>query len=266
MSRVWELIDRLNPRGLLYSTYEQRLLAELDRSRLPKHVAVLADGNRRWAKLNAQGQSLTEGYKKGADKLVEFCHWCDDVGIQVVTLWVLSTDNLNRGGDAAITPILDAISGLITQLSENADWHVRAMGDLTLLPEPYATDFARAKTETEGRAGLHINVAVGYGGRHELLDAVRSLLASEAERGATLAEVAEHIEFDSIAEHLYTKGQPDPDLIIRTSGEQRMSGFLMWQSAHSEYYFCEALWPDFRRVDFVRALRSYTQRERRFGR
>ncbi len=104
------------------------------------------------------------------------------------------------------------------------------------------------------------------GGRHELRDAVRSLLASEAAKGTSLDELADTLEIDHISEHLYTAGQPDPDLIIRTSGEQRMSGFLIWQSAHSEYYFCEALWPDFRKVDFVRALRDYSQRERRFGR
>ncbi len=111
-----------------------------------------------------------------------------------------------------------------------------------------------------------MNVAVAYGGRHELRDAVRSLLADEAAKGVDLATLAETLEIDHIAEHLYTAGQPDPDLIIRTSGEQRLSGFLMWQSAHSEFYFCEALWPDFRKVDFIRALRSYTQRERRYGR
>jgi short-chain Z-isoprenyl diphosphate synthase len=111
-----------------------------------------------------------------------------------------------------------------------------------------------------------VNIAVSYGGRHEIRDALRSLLAEESEKGSTLADLAETLEIEHIADHLYTAGQPDPDLIIRTSGEQRLSGFLMWQSVHSEYYFCEALWPDFRRVDFLRALRAYGQRERRFGR
>ena len=110
-----------------------------------------------------------------------------------------------------------------------------------------------------------VNIAVSYGGRHELRDAVRSLLAEEARHGTPISELAETLDIEQIAEHLYTKGQPDPDLIIRTSGEQRLSGFLMWQSAHSEFYFCEALWPDFRKVDFIRALRSYGARERRFG-
>jgi short-chain Z-isoprenyl diphosphate synthase len=118
---------------------------------------------------------------------------------------------------------------------------------------------------TAANPGLVVNVAVGYGGRHEIADAVRSLLAEQSARGATLDDLANELTVEHIAEHLYTRGQPDPDLVIRTSGEQRLSGFLLWQSAHSEFYFCEAYWPDFRRVDFLRALRDYAARSRRFG-
>ena len=135
-----------------------------------------------------------------------------------------------------------------------------------MLPATMAQQLEAAKQATRGLDGMLVNFAIAYGGRHELRDAVRSLMLAQAERGATLRELAASLEVDQIEEHLYTRGQPDPDLIIRTSGEQRLSGFLMWQSAHSEFYFCEALWPDFRRVDFLRALRSYSQRERRFGR
>jgi short-chain Z-isoprenyl diphosphate synthase len=122
-----------------------------------------------------------------------------------------------------------------------------------------------ASRDTADIDGMLVNIAVSYGGRYELRDAVRSLLAEHAKHGTSIDELAQNLDIEHIAEHLYTKGQPDPDLIIRTSGEQRLSGFLMWQSAHSEFYFCEALWPDFRKVDFIRALRSYGQRERRFG-
>jgi short-chain Z-isoprenyl diphosphate synthase len=252
--------------GLLYGTYEQRLLADLDRSRLPRHVAVLADGNRRWARANAPGQTLVAGYRAGADRLVDFVGWCDEVGLQVVTLWVLSTDNLSRTAADEVGPLLEVIVSLVEELARRRRWVVQIVGDLDLLPSDQAAALRRAVAPTADCAGMHINVAVSYGGRHELRDAFRSLLAAEAARGATLAELAQRLEIDQIAQHLYTAGQPDPDLIIRTSGEQRLSGFLMWQSAHSEFYFCEALWPDFRRVDFLRALRSYTQRERRFGR
>lgn len=261
-----ELLDRLHPSGLLYSTYEGRLLDQLDRSRLPQHVAVLADGNRRWARLNAPGEPLVAGYRAGADKLKSFCAWCDEVGIPVVTLWVLSTDNLQRAETGELGPLLKVIENLVTALATNLRWRVQIVGDLRLLPGSMASALEDAVESSAGHRGMHVNVAIAYGGRHELRDAVRSLLAEEAARGTSLEDLARSLEIDQIAEHLYTKGQPDPDLIIRTSGEQRLSGFLMWQSAHSEFYFCEALWPDFRKVDFLRALRSFTQRERRYGR
>jgi len=263
--RLHEAIDRLHPAGLLYSTYEARLLSELDRSRLPHHVAVMADGNRRWARMNAPGQPLVAGYQAGADKLREFVDWCDEVGIRVVTLWVLSTDNFSRSTTDELGPLLEVIEHLVTDLASRGRWCVQAVGDLDLLPAEMAASLRRAHEATASLQGMHINVAVAYGGRHELRDAVRSLLRQEADRGTDLATLSQTLEIEDIAGHLYTKGQPDPDLIIRTSGEQRMSGFLIWQSVHSEFYFCEALWPDFRKVDFLRALRSFSQRERRYG-
>ncbi|MCC6498446.1 MAG: di-trans,poly-cis-decaprenylcistransferase [Propionibacteriaceae bacterium] len=260
--RVRERLNKLQPLGFLYSAYETQVLAQLDRAALPRHVAVLADGNRRWARTNAPDQPLVVGYQAGADKLREFVDWCSDLGIGVVTLWVLSTDNLTRSGAEELSPLLTVIENLVADLS--ASYRVQVVGDLNLLPDQMAERLR--KVELQERPGIHVNVAVAYGGRRELRDAFRSLLASEAAKGTSLDELAETLEIDHISEHLYTAGQPDPDLIIRTSGEQRMSGFLIWQSAHSEYYFCEALWPDFRKVDFIRALRSYAQRERRYGR
>ncbi|WP_114558649.1 isoprenyl transferase [Desertihabitans aurantiacus] len=264
--RVREWLDRLHPAGLLYSTYEHRLLAEIDPRRLPRHVAVLADGNRRWARLNAPGQPLVAGYRAGARKLREFVEWCDEAGIRVVTLWVLSTDNFGRTTDEEVEPLLEVIEQMVADLVDAGRWPVKPVGAFDLLPEATAERLRVADQETRHIEGMHINIAVSYGGRHELRDAVRSLLADHARRGTSIEQLARTLEIDEIAEHLYTSGQPDPDLIIRTSGEQRMSGFLMWQSAHSEFWFCDALWPDFRKVDFVRALRSYASRERRFGR
>ena len=258
-------VNALVPRGLIYATYEQRLLRQLDRDRLPEHVAVLADGNRRWARANAPGQELVVGYRAGAAKLKQFITWCEEVGIPIVTLWVLSTENLERSDTDELAPLLEVIRDLVADLADGTR-RVQVVGDLNLLPDGIAEDLRAAAASTDGAAGTHVNVAVSYGGRHELRDAVRSLLAAEAEKGTDLAVLADTLEIDHISEHLYTAGQPDPDLIIRTSGEQRLSGFLIWQSAHSEFYFCEALWPDFRKVDFIRALRAYSQRERRFGR
>ncbi|MDF1489124.1 isoprenyl transferase [Tessaracoccus caeni] len=266
MTAAGEFVGRFWPPSFLYSGYEKKILSHLDADRLPRHVAVLADGNRRWARMNAPGEPLVAGYRAGAVKLLDFVEWCDEVGIQVVTLWVLSTDNLARSEASELAPLLGVIEQLVDDLATRGTWRVRAVGALDLLPAECAEKLAASASRTEGADGMQVNVAVSYGGRHELRDAVRSLLAQRAAEGATLDEVAETLEIDEISEHLYTKGQPDPDLIIRTSGEQRLSGFLLWQSAHSEFYFCEALWPDFRRVDFIRALRAYTQRERRFGR
>ena len=266
LERWREYVDRLHPSGLLYATYEHRLIAELDHERLPRHVAVLADGNRRWARTNAPGQPLVAGYQAGARRLRDFVEWCDEIGIPVVTLWVLSTDNYSRATKAELAPLLEVIEEMVDDLAATGRWHVHPVGALDLLPSSSAARLRKADTDTAGHGGMMINIAVSYGGRHELRDAVRSLLAEHARDGTTIAELAETLDIEHIADHLYTKGQPDPDLIIRTSGEQRLSGFLMWQSVHSEFYFCEALWPDFRKVDFIRALRAYGQRERRFGR
>jgi short-chain Z-isoprenyl diphosphate synthase len=249
-------------RDVMYGIYERRLLAELPADRLPRHVGAIVDGNRRWARW--AGADVNNGYQAGADKVVEFVQWCDELGVQVVTLWVLSTDNLDRPIDE-VSPLLDVITDLVDELAATRRWRLLPMGALDLLPATAVQRLKTAGDATDDVAGMTVNVAVGYGGRHELADAVRSLLSEHAAKGTTIEELAELLDVDHIAEHLYTKGQPDPDLVIRTSGEQRMSGFLLWQSAHSEFYFCEALWPDFRRVDFLRALRSFAARERRFG-
>jgi len=144
-------------------------------------------------------------------------------------------------------------------------WTLNIVGALDLLPTETARVLKEAAAGTGDRPGVLVNVAVCYGGRREIADAVRSLLQVHAAAGTSIEEVAELLDVEHIAEHLYTRGQPDPDLIIRTSGEQRLGGFLLWQSARSEFYFCEAYWPDFRHVDFLRALRDYANRQRRFG-
>src|SRR6266516_2629702 len=201
-------------RDLVYRLYERKLEASLSGHSIPRHVGVILDGNRRWAR-SAGLADVSSGHQKGADHIFELLAWCRQAGVEVVTLWLLSTDNL-----------------------------------------------ARPAAEVEA---LLVNVAVGYGGRRETADAVRSLLHDHATKGTSIEELAEILDVEHIADHLYTAGQPDPDLVIRTSGEQRLGGFLLWQSAHSEFYFCDAYWPAFRRVDFLRALRSYAARHRRFG-
>ncbi len=247
---------------VLYGMYERRLQKMLDRSQLPAHVGAIVDGNRRWAK--GAGTAVDSGYQAGADKIGEFLGWCDELDVQIVTLWVLSTDNLQRP-ESELVGLLGVIEDLVDKLAEARLWRLRLIGNLDLLPTDFAARMRAAVDSTADLTRMSVNVCVGYGGRQELTDAMRSLLLAQAANGKTLEEVAQTLEVDHIAEHLYTKGQPDPDLVIRTSGEQRLSGFLLWQSVHSEFYFCDALWPAFRRVDFLRAIRSYSGRERRYG-
>jgi short-chain Z-isoprenyl diphosphate synthase len=249
-------------RGLLYGAYERRLAAALPAVRVPKHVGVILDGNRRWAR--AAGIGLASGHRRGADKIDEFLGWCAELHIEVVTLWLLSTDNLARQ-DAELAPLLQIIEDAVRELAESRRWRINPVGALDLLPDATARALKEAQDVTADIPGLLVNVAVGYGGRREIADAVRALLHEHASRGTSIEDLANLLDIEHIAEHLYTKGQPDPDLVIRTSGEQRLSGFLLWQSAHSELFFCEAYWPDFRRVDFLRAVRAYAERERRFG-
>jgi short-chain Z-isoprenyl diphosphate synthase len=243
---------------LLYGVYERRLKASLDSDRIPRHVGIILDGNRRWAAV--QGSSSAHGHRAGAAKIEDFLGWCEEAGVEVVTLWLLSTDNLNRP-QSELEPLLAIIEGTVTALAGNDAWRVHPVGALDLLPDHTAAVLKSAEADTATHTGLLVNVAVGYGGRREVVDAVRALLSDAAAKGTTLDDLASVLD----ADHLYTAGQPDPDLVIRTSGEQRLSGFLLWQSANSEFYFCEAYWPDFRKVDFLRALRSYGARGRRFG-
>ena len=271
--------------NLLYDIYERRLAARIDPATVPHHVGVILDGNRRWAK--SMGFGAAQGHKRGADKIEEFLGWAEQMGVQVVTLWLLSTDNLSRD-PAELSPLLDIIAHAVDELAETGRWSLRLVGAVDLLPEPLAERLRAAvvrsrpasagASESDGAAGhavktaevedrrMQVNIAVGYGGRQEIADAVRELLRERAAAGASLEEVAASLSEEDITEHLYTKGQPDPDLVIRTSGEQRLSGCLLWQSVHSEYYFCEVNWPAFRRVDFLRALRDFAGRERRLGR
>jgi short-chain Z-isoprenyl diphosphate synthase len=250
-------------RGLVYRLYERRLGASLSPSVAPRHVGVMCDGNRRWAR-SAGMLDVSSGHRKGADKIFELLDWCREAGVEVVTLWLLSTDNLVARPEEELELLMEIIGDTVRQLVAQ-HWRVKPVGALDLLPAEMSRVLKDAGEATADYPGLQVNVAVGYGGRREIADAVRSLLQEHATKGTTIEELAEVLDVEHIAEHLYTAGQPDPDLVIRTSGEQRLGGFLLWQSTHSEFYFCDAYWPAFRKVDFLRALRSYAARHRRFG-
>jgi short-chain Z-isoprenyl diphosphate synthase len=253
---------------LIYYLYARRLVREIESRPMPRHVGIILDGNRR----HGRSRGITEPrevYDLGANKLDEILEWCAELDIPTVTLWVFSTDNFQRPA-AEVSGILASIEAKLTALACDPEIHrrrvrVRAIGCLTMLPGPVLAAIRAAERATSSYDGLELNIAVAYGGRQEITDAVRALLWCAAEKQATLAEAIDEVTPEAIASHLYTAGLPDPDLIIRTSGEVRLSGFLLWQSAHSEFYFTDVLWPAFRKIDFLRAIRSFQQRRRRYG-
>ncbi len=250
--------------GLLYRLYRRRILGEIEGLAKPQHVAMILDGNRRWAKARAL-QSSAHGHRAGADKIHEFLTWCEDQGISVVTLYLLSADNLSARATAELNDLADIIESLADQLSRFSNWRVKHVGQADGLPSHLRETLAGAAERSSRNSGLHINLAVGYGGRAEISDAVSRMVREHQARGGTLEDLPDAISVPEIAKHLYTVGQPDPDLVIRTSGEQRLSDFMLWQSAHSEFYFVEALGPDLREIDFLRALRDFGRRQRRYG-
>ena len=257
-------LSRVDASSPLYSIYEARLRSSLDESRLPSHIAVMADGNRRWAR-EAGFTDVAHGYRAGAVKIAELLGWCDDLGIDVATIYLLSTENLSRDA-SELDELLQVIADVVDEIAgPERNWEVRIVGRLEVLPDWMAARLRAAEVASRGRPGVKVNVAIGYGGRHEIADAARELVAQLIEEGRTGQELVDGMTVEAIGEHLYTSGQPDPDLVIRTSGEQRLSGFLLWQSAYSEIWFTEAYWPEFRRVDFLRAMRDYGARNRRFG-
>ncbi|MEK9908147.1 MAG: isoprenyl transferase [Aquiluna sp.] len=248
---------------MLYRFYEQRLESALRPQDMPKHIGVMVDGNRRWAK--EQGFDRALGHAAGAKRIVDFLGWCTDLGIEHVTLYLLSTDNLKGRNQDELRDLVDIITSLSEHLATLGRWKLQIVGDMDSLPTEAAERLVRVEEATSNNQGTHVNLAIAYGGRKEIADAMRRILRKHASSGDSLEQLAEVLTPELIAEHLYTGGQPDPDLLIRTSGEQRLSGFLLWQSANSEFYFAEALWPDFRRVDFLRAIRDFQRRHRRFG-
>ena len=250
----------------LYRVYEMRLRQGLAASKpeLPRHIAVLCDGNRRWAR-SAGYDDVSYGYRMGAAKIAEMLRWCQDAGIEMATVYLLSTENLQRD-PSELAALIEIITDVVEEICAPVNrWSVRTVGDLELIGEEPARRLRDAVKSTSSNGGFHVNVAVAYGGRQEIVDAVRALLSKEVANGASAEELVEAVTADAISKNLYTSGQPDPDLVIRTSGEQRLSGFLLWQSAYSEMWFTEAHWPAFRRVDFLRALRDYSLRHRRYG-
>ena len=253
---------------ILYRAYERRLLTEVRNSPLPHHLGIILDGNRR----HARALGITDPrkiYSIGAHRLDDVLAWCHELRIPAVTLWVFSPENLRRSTEE-VTGILAAMEAKLTALARDPCVHrarirVQAIGKLSLLPESTRAAIEAAEKATAHYEHMVLNIAVAYGGRQEIADAVAAFLNDKITQNLTLPEIISQITPEAIGRYLYTVGSPDPDLIIRTSGEIRLSGFMLWQSAHSEFYFTDVNWPAFRKVDFLRAIRAYQQRQRRFG-
>ena len=250
----------------LYRIYEERLLRALDRSQLPRHIGVIHDGHRRFARA-AGLPDYASSYRAGMDKVVEFLSWCRELEVPAVTCWLLSQENLSRPA-AELEPYFQVLGELFDRLPDEpgaAGLRIGVIGSRDLLPATLQA--AAARLEARAPAGeRRLTIAVAYAGRQEIVDAVQDLVRGLAASGVSAPEMAGHIDAEALAAHLYTADLPDPDLVIRTSGESRLSGFLLWQAAYAEYSFVDVYWPAFRRVDFLRALRDFTRRERRFGR
>lgn len=252
-----------------YTLYERRLLSQVKLRPPPRHVGIILDGNRRFGR-RAGVMDPFQVYTPGAQKLDDLLDWCGELSIPAVTLWVCSTDNLARQPQE-VAGILGALELKLSSLVDDPQIHrrrvrVQAIGRLELLPDSTLAAIRAAEHATAGYDTMLLSIAVAYGGREEIADAVREMLTQALRDGVPFAEAINAICPERIGRYLYLAETPEPDLIIRTSGELRLSGFMLWQSAYSEFYFSDVLWPAFRKIDFLRAVREFQQRRRRYGR
>lgn len=251
----------------LYRWYEHALAAQVAATAVPAHIGLILDGNRRYAR--DMGLDAKLGHQFGVTKLREVLEWCLDLKVGHVTLYVFSTENFGRPS-AEVETLLDLFVRESARLLEeprlkSGRVRIKVIGQRERLPPRVAAASDALERSTADHDGMLITIALAYSGREEIADAVKGLLTQAAADGRSLETVAANLRPEEIEHYLYTEGTPDPDFIIRTSGEQRLSGFLIWQAAYSEFYFCDVLWPAFRRIDFLRAVRTYQRRKRRFG-
>jgi undecaprenyl diphosphate synthase len=229
----------------------------MDEPIVPKHIAIIPDGNRRWAK--KKRVSLDEGHAAGIKKIGDVLKWCKESNVRMLTMWGFSTDNFKRD-QQEVQGLFGLFKENLKEALESDDKNrdeirVRFFGRIHLFPSEIQYMIRRAEETSARNSSYQLNLLLSYGGKEEIVDAVNSIIK----------EGVKEVNEQTIADHLYTAGLPDPDMVIRTSGEQRLSGLMPWQSAYSEFYFCEKLWPDFSKADFLDALRTYAKRKRRFG-
>ena len=250
--------------GISYGQYEGKLEKEVLRGTIPQHIAVIMDGNRRYAEDLLEGDT-NEGHVKGKDKLEEFLDWCMKVGIRIITVFAFSTENFSRG-EKEVDFIMTMLEETFMRFADDEKIHnnkvaLRVIGDRKLLPENVLKAALYAEERTAEYSDYQLNVAIAYGGRQEITRAVKEIAIKVKSGEMDIDDITE----DAISQNLYTFDIPDPELVLRTSGEQRVSNFLLWQLAYSEFYFTDVFWPGFRYIDLLRAIRAYQQRSRRFG-
>ena len=265
---AWRTLAELVQRPF-YPVYERFLTASAETWRKPQHIGIIMDGNRRFAR-QFGASDVAYGHQIGADKLREMLDWCFERNIPVVTVWGFSLDNFQRD-NAEVQTLFELFERKTREMVTSPDLHdkevrVRFIGRRDMLPESLQDAIREVELATGKYQRFVLNIALAYGGREEIADAFLEYLAHSQRHGKSLQEAIDGFNAGSVERYLYTSGLPEPDLIIRTSGEVRLSGFMLWQSANSEYYFCDTNWPAFRKIDFLRALRSYDTRQRRFGR
>jgi tritrans,polycis-undecaprenyl-diphosphate synthase [geranylgeranyl-diphosphate specific] len=246
-----------------YHTYEKKLLKEVLENPVPHHVAIIMDGNRRFAK--EVGLATNEGHVKGKEKLEEVMDWCLELNIRVLTVYAFSTENLTRESDE-VGYLMQLFEDNFLKLAQDERIHkhkirLSVIGQIELLPQSVQDAINTALKATEGYDSYFYNIAIAYGSRQEIIQAIKKVAEKVKEGELALDDITEKL----VSSYMYTGSLPDPDLILRTSGEERVSNFLLWQLAYSELYFSDVYWPGFRLVDFLRAIRSYQQRKRRFG-
>ena len=250
--------------NILYRLYEWYITRDLKPEKMPKHVAIIMDGNRRYSRL--QGNiDVVKGHEIGVDTLEKVLDWSIELGIEIITVYAFSTENFNRP-EHEVEGLMNLFVKNFKRLVDHEKIHrnevkVKVVGKTELIPESVREAIKEAEDATAHYNKRLFNIAIGYDGRLEIIDSIKKIIADVQAGNITIDDVDE----DLVSQNLYTEGLDDPNLIIRTSGEERLSGFLLWQSSYSELYFCETLWPELRKVDFVRAIRSYQERERRFG-
>lgn len=247
-----------------YSTYEAHIEKEVSSGVMPRHIAIIMDGNRRYAE-EVLGAEPNEGHKLGRKKLEEVLHWCLDLNIHVLTVYAFSTENFKRE-ESEVNYLMGLLEQSLYEFADDPRVHERrvainVIGDVTMLPEGVVRAMEYAKQRTGAYTDNFLNMAIAYGGRQDIANAVRAIARDAVDGKIDVDDIDE----ETVSRYISTTGMPDPDLVLRTSGELRISNFLLWQMAYSELYFADVYWPGFRYIDFLRAIRTYQQRKRRFG-